>query len=90
MELYLYPKINNCFTLFYIDLFIIVHLKNLRLNLDRIQQTYNFLSSMDPTNIIKENKVILLSIFEFVAQKNLSHLIHQAFRKNVSLGNVQV
>ena len=43
--------------------------------------SYNFITSMEPTNIIHENKEIPEFIFEYLAQKNMLKLIEQSLEK---------
>ena len=42
------------------------------------------MKSMNPTNIIQENEVIPVFIFEYLAQKNMSLLIDQALERTCS------
>ena len=49
---------------------------------DRINSSqYSLLGSMDPENIVKENNNILLFVFEYFAQKDISGLIDETLQK---------
>ena len=50
---------------------------------DRTQR-YNYVATMDTTNIIKENKAISVFVFEYFPQKNVNmlQLLSEALEKN--------
>ena len=45
-------------------------------------QTHALVDSMNPVNIIKENSAIPIFVFKYFAQKNMSELIDQTFKKS--------
>ena len=66
----------------HIDHFIIVHPKSLdtMIKADRTL-SYDFISSMEPTKIVHENKEIPTFVFKYLVQENLSKFIEQALEK---------